>query len=123
MHIIEQHIKAQLDGKFVKFAGTYTDKWPFSIVKVDADFIPNYCRKTYVDRAKEDGMRGGRKASRPGKGGFYRAITAEEIKLIRRHAAERVPQTETQALLRMGSETFHRAKLAAGLKVRKWEGV
>lgn len=119
----EQQIKAHLDGTFVKFAGTYTGKWPFSTVPVDADFIPNYCRKTYVERAQEDGMRGGKKASRPGKGGFYRAITPEEVLLIRRHAAERVPQTETQALLRMGSKTFHRAKIAAGLKVRKWEGV
>jgi hypothetical protein len=106
----------------MKFAGSHSDKWPFSIVQVDPDFVPNYCRKTYVDRAKEDGAIGGRKASKPGKGGFHRAITAEEIKLIREHAG-RVPQTETQALLRMGSDTFKRAKIAAGIVPRKWERV
>jgi hypothetical protein len=119
----EQAMKSRLDGTFMKFAGSYGDKWPFSTVEVDPDFVPNYCRKTYVDRAKEAGSIGGRKASKPGKGGFYRAITAEEIDLIREHAAEGVPQTETQALLRMGSETFKRAKIAAGIVLRKWEKV
>lgn len=119
----EEYIKSQLDGTFMKFAGSHSDKWPFSVIQVDPDFIPNYCRKTNVDRAKEDGAIGGRKASRPGKGGFFRAITPEEIKMIRQHAAERVPQTETQALLRMGSDTFKRAKIAAGLVPRKWERV
>jgi predicted methyltransferase len=123
MHITEQQIKAQLDGKFVKFLGTYTEKWPFRTVKVDVDFVPQYERKTYSELAQIDGKRGGRIAAKPGKGGFYRAITPEEVLLIRRHAAERVPQTETQALLRMGSETFKRAKVAAGIVLRKWEKV
>jgi hypothetical protein len=123
MHITEQQIKAHLDGKFVKFAGTYTDKWPFSTVPVDADFIPNYCRKSFTELMQTHGMTGGKKASRPGKGGFYRAITPDEVKLIRQHATEGRPQLETQAMLRMGSETFRRARIAAGLKIRKWEGV
>ncbi len=119
----EQAMKAQLDGKFVKFAGTYSDKWPFSVVRVDPDFIPNYCRKTYSELAQIDGKRGGRLAIKPGKGGHYRQITPREIEIIRRHAREGVTQLQTQALLRMGSETFRRAKIAAGLPVRKWEGV
>jgi hypothetical protein len=119
----EEAMKAWLDGKFVKFLGTYTEKWPFRTVKVNADFVPQYERKTYGELAQIDGKRGGRITVKPGKGGHYREITPREIEIIRRHAREGVRQLETQSMLRMGSETFHRAKVAAGLAVRKWEGV
>jgi hypothetical protein len=116
MHITEQQIKAQLDGKFVKFLGTYTEKWPFRTVKVNADFVPQYERKTSSELAQIGGKRGGR-------GGHYREITPREIEIIRRHAREGVRRDETQSVLRMGSDTFQRAKVAAGLAVRKWDVV
>jgi hypothetical protein len=110
----------------MRFAGTYREgKWPFSLVKVDLDYIPNYCRKTYTEMAQEDGRKFSRTLARLRKGGgpSQRVPTAAEIKLIRQHEAEGVPQLFTRAQLGLGSETWSRFRRVAGFGTRKWEAV
>lgn len=47
MHVTEEQIKAQLDGKFVKFTGKYGEgAWPFEVRIVDRDYSP------FVEAAK-----------------------------------------------------------------------
>jgi hypothetical protein len=122
----ENIIKIYLDGTFMRFAGTYGEgKWPFSLVKVDLDYIPNYNRKTYTEMAQEDGRRNNRTLARQRKrgGAPQRVPTEAEIKLIRQHEAEGIPQLYTKAQLGLGSETWARFRRAAGFGTRKWEAV
>lgn len=122
----ENIIKSHLDGTFMKFAGTYSEgKWPFKLIAVEPDYIPNYGRKTFTEMAQEDGRKSQLRLKSPRRGGGpkLRLPTEDELKLIRQHAADGIKQDYTRALLNCGSETWARFRIAAGFRPRKWEAL
>lgn len=112
-NMTESELKTALDGRFIKFVEHLDDNedWPFQLVQVPADFMPNYNLPAHSNITRVA------MTAAPGKGGrsgVIRIFTPDEIQFIQENLAAGVPRRVLQKSLRMGGCIFTRALAAAG---------